>query len=364
MKNNPSEQDFKQNNSSYSQEITETDSEFNITLKQLRKKIFAEILIIVLITLSFNAVFMALIENNIYRIEIFSLSVHSEFVLFLGIAIFIFFLVFCIKKQSEIILKSLLLFGIFSFICALSVLMESGMLFILDMAVALIFAVVAVRSFDGLLRKLFIPFMSVLFLLCVLNGYLQLFSDYSVDFSADYFYISSRQITENEDASHHYSLEFYSNDFFEGTEFVNDSYIISDYAQFERFFLNNDGSYFWGVSNGNKNVIGKCFADMLKETEQYDEDFFSEYALMPVCRISWYSDICVEIENVSFKETKRIIEGSCYVNQTRGTESDNIETVCVCLIKMKKSDIQGLLSQISKRGNMLSGGQISIINVF
>lgn len=148
--------------------------------------------------------------------------------------------------------------------------MNSEILFIFDMVVTLIFAVVAVRSFDGMLKRLFIPFMSVFF--SVLNGYLQLF--------ADYFYISSRRITQNKDAVHHYSSKFYSSNFFEGTEFVNNLYIISTYEQFERFFLNNNGSYFWNTSNKNKNVIGKCFADMLKETEKYDEAFFSEYVLM------------------------------------------------------------------------------------
>ena len=362
MKDNPSEQSFERN--SCGDQITETDSEFNISPKQLRKKIFVEVVLIAIIAACFNAVFIALIENNVYRIEIFSLSVNADFVLFLGVVIFIFFLVFCIKKQDKIILKSLLLFSVFSFLCALSVLMNSEILFIFDMAVTFILAVIAVRSFNGILKRLFIPFMSVLFLLSFFNGYLQLFADYSVDFSADYFYISSRQITQNKDDVHHYSSEFYSSDFFEETEFVGDLYIISTHEQFERLFLNNNGSYFWNASNENKNVIGKCFADMLKETEKYDEAFFSEYVLMPVCKLSRYSDISVEIDKVSFRETKRIVEGLCYVSQTRGTESDNIETVCICLIQMKKADIQGLLSQISRKSNMLSGGQVAITDVF
>lgn len=113
------------------------------------------------------------------------------------------YLVFCIRRQDKIILKSLLLFSVFSFICALSVLMNSEILFIFDMVVTLIFAVVAVRSFDGMLKRLFIPFMSVFF--SVLKGYLQLL--------ADDFYISSRRITQNKDAVRHYSSKFYSSNF-------------------------------------------------------------------------------------------------------------------------------------------------------
>ncbi len=362
MKDNPSEQSFECN--TFGNQIPETDSEFNISPKQRRKKIFVEVVVIAIIAVSFNAVFMALIENNIYRIEIFSLSVNADFVLFLGVVIFIFFLVFCIRKQDKVILKSLLLFSVFSLICALSVLMNSEILFIFYMTVTFIFAVIAIRSFNGILKRLFIPFMSVLFLLSVLNGYLQLFADYSIDFSADYFYISSRQITQNKDDVHHYSSGFYSSDFFEGIEFVSDLYIISTYEQFERLFLSNNGSYFWEALNENKDVIGKSFADMIKKTGKYDEAFFSEYVLMPVFKLSGYSDISVEIDKVSFRETKRIVEGLCYINQTRGTESDSIETVCICLIQMKKADIQDLLSQISGKGNMLSGGQVSITSVF
>lgn len=369
MKNNFNNIEVSEQTNSLSEQI---QNEPELSPKQLRKKLIIETGIIAVISLAFSTVFMILFANNAYKLEVinFDINFNIGFLIFTyAVAVtFIFFLVFCFKKQNDIILKELFVFGIFSVLCALLSITENKLFFAFIVAVALICAVAAIRMFSQVIKKLLISLMTVLFLVSLLNGWQQMFSAYSVDFSVDYFYILSKPTNKSGNTlSNHYSSDFYSTDALSAADTADNGLVISSYEQFKNKLLNTapptDGMNSFILYKNEGTAVRDCLANMIKNTDIYNEQFFSEYILIPYCVYSYYPNVQINIEKVTFKGLNRMIDGTRYI--TDGiTESDEIQNICVCLIKIKKSDVQKLLSQTSSNGNYLSGGNDYIKNVF
>lgn len=346
----------------------QNQNESELSPKQLRKKLITETGIIAVISLAFSTVFMILFANNAYKLEVINVDINFNigFLIFTYTVTFISFLVFCFKKQNDIILKELFVFGIFSVLCALLSITENKLFFAFIAAGALICAAAAIRMFSQVIKKLFISLMTVLFLVSLLNGRQQMFSAYSVEFSVDYFYILSKPTNKSDDTlSNHYSLNFYSTDTLSAADIADNGLIISSYEQFKNKLLNTapptDGMNSFILYKNEGTAVRDCLANMIKNTDTYNEQFFSEYILMPYCVYSYYPDVQINIEKVTFKGLNSIIDGTRYITDGT-TESDEIQNICVCLIKIKKSDVQKLLSQTSSNGNHLSGGNDYIKN--
>lgn len=342
------------------------EKEPTISQRQLKLKIALEIFLLAVITFSFDIILINLIENSADKFALigFDIIINTEFVIFLGVAVFIALIVFCIKKQDKIMLKAMVTLAIFSLLCAFSLLIFDKMVYIISVVLMLAVAVFSVIIINKENRKIFIPIMAILLLCTYFNGFQQLFCDSSVEFSADYFYISSYPMTKiNERANDHYTGRYFSSDILSSVEFSNDNCIITSYEQFNSMFSDNAASGTMIEYDRENSELVMLISSMVKATKKYDEKFFEEYAVIPYCITSPYLNIAVGTKAVAFNGTKSKLKLDLYT--TDKTESQETKTVCICLIAIKKSDNQSLLSEFRQHGNLITGGndKINIVQI-
>lgn len=292
----------------------------------------------------FTGIMLGIVSTYIF-INFVSREITFSFSAFLAVFSAALMIKVCKKHQKNVKTFNMVLFTISALLYGICVFftqyVKSFILFICLFIIASIFAIITVYLFKEKTKKYFIPILAVFFLLSILNASEQLsWFKNQVEFSAEYFYVSSKLSKYPNDQSNYYSRTPFTEEEFEKGCINHLNIITNEKEMYSAFYDIREKNTNLIIPYDSKGMSEKIAGMISISKTKYDENFFKKNNLLIVNISSFYPIQKNEIKEIYFKGSKANILYDVYTNYydyRKINENTSPVEICVALVAIDKS---------------------------
>lgn len=309
----------------------------------------------------FTGIMLSIVSTYIF-INFVSQETTLNFSAFLAVFSATFMIKVCKKHQKNVRTVNMVLFTISALLYGTCVFftqyVKSFMLFICFFIIASIFSVITAYFFKEKTKKYFIPILAVFFLLSILNASEQLsWFKNQVEFSAEYFYVSSKLSKYPNDKSNYYSRTPFTEEEFEKAYVKGLSIITNEEEMYSAFYDIREKNIDLIIPYNAKGISEKI-ANMISISKtKYDKNFFKKNNLLIVDISSFYPIQKNEIKEIYFKGSKANILCDVYTSYEdykKESENTSLVEICLALVAIDKNyDIPKFISNAEITPNII-----------